>query len=45
MALAGLIVVGSALVIAGLPLRWMLRPITWPLQKIFGRGKRKPQPL
>jgi hypothetical protein len=45
MGLAGLLVIGSALVVAGLPLRWMLRPITWPIKMIFGRGKRKPQTL
>jgi hypothetical protein len=45
MGLAGLLIVGSVLVVAGLPLRWMLRPITWPLKMIFGRGKRKPQPF
>ncbi len=45
MGLAGVLVVGSLLVIAGLPVRWMLRPITWPLGLIFGKGKRKPEPF
>jgi hypothetical protein len=45
MGLAGLVIVGSALVVAGLPIRWMLRPVTWPLKMIFGRARRKPQPL
>jgi hypothetical protein len=40
MGLTGLLIVGSALVVAGLPLRWMLQPITWPLKLIFGRGKK-----
>ena len=40
MGLAGLLVVGSALVVLGVPVRWMLRPVTWPYRMIFGRGKR-----
>jgi hypothetical protein len=40
MALAGLFVLGSTLVLLGLPVRWMLRPFTWPVRMIFGRGKR-----
>jgi hypothetical protein len=39
MGLAGLVVLGSTLVLLGLPVRWMLRPITWPIRMIFGRGK------
>ena len=34
MGLAGLLVVGSALVLLGLPVRWMLRPFTWPFRMI-----------
>jgi hypothetical protein len=45
MGLAGLVVIGSTLVVAGMPLRLMLRPITWPLKLIFGRGKTKPRTL
>ncbi len=45
MGLAAFLVVGSALVIAGLPLRWMLRPVTWPLKLVFGRGKGKAQSI
>jgi hypothetical protein len=40
MGLAGLLVAGSALVVLGLPVRWMLRPITWPIKMVFGRGKK-----
>jgi hypothetical protein len=36
MGLAGLVVVMASLVILGLPLRWMLRPVTWPL-RVAGR--------
>ena len=44
MAVAGLVVLASALVVLGLPIRVMLRPITWPLGLILGRGKgRKPK--
>ena len=39
MGLAGLVILGSTLVLLGLPARWMLRPITWPLGKIFARRK------
>lgn len=37
MAAAALVVVGAVLVLLGFPLRWMLRPITWPLKRVFGR--------
>ena len=40
MALAGMVVVWAALVILGLPVRWMLRPVIWPLRIVM--GKRKP---
>ena len=39
MGLAGLLVLGSTMVVLGLPVRWMLRPITWPLRMVFGRRK------
>ncbi len=39
MGLAGLLVLASAMVLLGLPVRWMLRPITWPLRAIFGRRR------
>lgn len=41
MGLAGLVVVLSGLVILGLPVRWMLRPITWPARTLLGlvRGR------
>jgi hypothetical protein len=44
MGLAGLLVIGSAGVLLGLPVRWMLKPITWPFRAIFGRKKRVTQP-
>lgn len=39
MGLAGLVILGSTLVLIGLPVRWLIRPITWPLKLIFGRRK------
>ena len=36
MALAGFVVVTASLVLLGLPVRWMLRPVTWPLRMVFG---------
>ena len=39
MTLAGLAVVGSAMVILGMPVRWVLRPITLPYRLIFGARK------
>jgi hypothetical protein len=38
MGLAGLVVVLSMMVILGLPVRWFLRPLTWPV-RLFRRGK------
>jgi hypothetical protein len=43
--LAGLVVVGSTLVLLGLPVRWMLRPFAWPLRMVFGKGKPTVKPL
>jgi hypothetical protein len=37
MGLAALVVLGSLLVLLGLPARLLLRPITWPLRLILGR--------
>ncbi len=34
MAMAGLVVVLSILVVVGLPIRWMLRPLMWPVRWI-----------
>ena len=45
MGLAGLFVLGSTLVLLGLPVRWMLRPFTWPFRAIFGRRKRAAGPI
>ena len=44
MGAAGLLVFGSALVILGLPVRWMLRPVTWPFRMAFGRRKPATKP-
>jgi hypothetical protein len=41
MALAGLVVITSLLVIVGLPIRWMFRPFLWPVLWIAHLGKRK----
>lgn len=37
MAAAGFVVLGALLVLLGFPPRLMLRPITWPLKRVFGR--------
>ena len=37
MGLAGAVVVLAAMVVLGLPVRWVLRPVTWPLQWIGRR--------
>lgn len=39
MGLAGLTVLGAALVLLGMPVRWLLRPVTLPFRLIFGRRK------
>jgi len=39
MGLAGLAVIASAMVLLGMPVRWMLRPIMLPYRLIFGRRK------
>jgi hypothetical protein len=36
MALAGLVMIMSLWVIVGLPIRWMFRPIVWPLKWVAG---------
>lgn len=45
MGLAGLTVLGASMVLLGVPVRWMFKPITWPLRAIFGRRKQATQPL
>jgi hypothetical protein len=45
MGAAGLAVFGSAMVLLGLPVRWMLAPFTWPIRMFLGRRKRATQPL
>jgi hypothetical protein len=37
MGLAGVVVVLSAMVLVGLPVRWVLRPVTWPVRFLRGR--------
>ena len=44
MGLAGLLVIASAMVLLGLPVRWMLRPFAWPFRAILGRNKPAVQP-
>ncbi|WP_435008940.1 hypothetical protein P12x_000193 [Tundrisphaera lichenicola] len=39
MGAAALAVFGSVMVLLGMPVRWMLRPFTWPVRLIFGRRK------
>jgi hypothetical protein len=39
MALAGLVVVLATMVLLGMPVAWLLRPLTWPLRRIFGRSR------
>jgi hypothetical protein len=38
MVLAGFVALLAGLVLLGLPVRWMLRPITWPLRFVLGKG-------
>jgi hypothetical protein len=37
MVLAGLVAFGAVMVLLGLPIRWMLRPVTWPF-RLMARG-------
>ena len=37
MGLAGVVVVLALMVLVGLPLRWALKPVTWPLGLVFGK--------
>jgi hypothetical protein len=39
MAVAGVAALWAALVLLGLPVRWMLRPVTWPLRMVLGRRR------
>ncbi len=36
---------GATLVLLGLPVRWMLRPFTWPFRMVFGRRKPATKPV
>jgi hypothetical protein len=38
MVLAGFVALLAGLVLLGLPVRWMLRPFTWPLRLVLGKG-------
>jgi hypothetical protein len=39
MGLAGFVIVVATMVIVGLPIRWLLRPLTWPIRLVLkGRG-------
>lgn len=35
MALAGVVVLIALMVVLGLPVRWLLRPVTWPLRRVL----------
>jgi hypothetical protein len=37
MVLAGLVALGAVMVLIGLPIRWMLKPFTWPV-RVLARG-------
>lgn len=37
MGLAGLVVILSGMVILGVPVRWMFRPVTWPFRMLWSR--------
>jgi len=37
MILAGLVVFGATMVILGVPVRWLFKPVTWPLKLVLGR--------
>jgi hypothetical protein len=39
MALAGLVVIVSSMVILGFPVRWLFRPLTWPLRLVLARRR------
>ncbi len=39
MVLAGVIAFLATMVILGLPVSWVLRPVTWPLRRLFGRRR------
>jgi hypothetical protein len=42
MALAGLVVVMASLVLLGIPVGWLLRPLTWPLRALMARRRHAP---
>ena len=42
MALAGLVVVVASLVLLGIPVAWLLRPLTWPFRALLARRRRVP---
>ncbi|AGA31420.1 hypothetical protein [Singulisphaera acidiphila] len=39
MAVAGLVVVLAVMVILGLPIRWLFRPLTWPIRFVLNRTR------
>jgi hypothetical protein len=42
MALAGLVIVLASLVLLGIPVAWLFRPLTWPLRALLARRRRVP---
>jgi hypothetical protein len=41
MILAGLVVFGAVMIILGMPMKWMLKPVVWPLKMLMGRKTAK----
>ena len=39
MGLAGLVVILATMVILGLPIGWMFRPLTWPFRALSNRRR------
>src|SRR4051794_14932024 len=39
MALAGLVIVIATMVLLGIPVAWLFRPLTWPWRRIMGRHR------
>jgi len=39
MGVAGVVAVFAAMVLLGLPIRWAVRPLTWPVRLVFGKRR------
>jgi hypothetical protein len=42
MALAGMVVVLATMVLLGVPVAWLLRPLTWPVRALLAHGRHAP---